>query len=53
MTTKRILIVDDEANIGRSLHMILEREGYAVGICHSAAAFRAHNGRRATPICSM
>ncbi len=35
----RILIVDDEENIGRSLRMILEREGYAVVLCHSAAAF--------------
>ena len=29
MATKRVLIVDDEENIGRSLRMILEREGYA------------------------
>lgn len=40
MATKRILIVDDEPNIGRSLQMILEREGYAVSVCHSAAGFR-------------
>lgn len=45
MGTKRILIVDDEPNIGRSLQMILEREGYAVAICHSAANFRAYSGR--------
>jgi two-component system, NtrC family, nitrogen regulation response regulator NtrX len=45
MATKRILIVDDEPNIGRSLQMILEREGYGVGVCHSAAAFRASGGR--------
>ena len=37
---KRILIVDDEENIGRSLRMILEREGYAVSVCGSAAEFR-------------
>jgi len=37
----RILIVDDEENIGRSLRMILEREGYSVLLCHSAAAFSA------------
>ena len=37
----RILIVDDEENIGRSLRMILEREGYSVVLCHSAAAFHA------------
>src|SRR4051794_2526236 len=42
MATKRILIVDDEENIGRSLRMILEREGYAVSICRSMAEFRGH-----------
>ena len=36
---KRILIVDDEENIGRSLRLILEREGYAVAVCRSAAEF--------------
>src|SRR6476619_7952761 len=45
MGTKRILIVDDEPNIGRSLQMILEREGYVVAVCHSAANFRAYSGR--------
>ena len=45
---KRILIVDDEENIGRSLRLILEREGYAVTICGSAAEFQAHpDARRA------
>ncbi len=39
---KRILIVDDEENIGRSLRLILEREGYAVTVCGSAAQFHAH-----------
>ena len=42
MASKRILIVDDEENIGRSLRMILEREGYAVNVCRSVAEFRAH-----------
>src|SRR5579871_143857 len=42
MAIKRILIVDDEENIGRSLRMILEREGYAVSICRSMAEFRSH-----------
>src|SRR5215472_10985013 len=42
MATKRILIVDDEENIGRSLRLILEREGYAVSICRSVAEFRTH-----------
>jgi two-component system, NtrC family, nitrogen regulation response regulator NtrX len=39
MATKRILIVDDEVNIGRTLRMILEREGYAVDICNSISEF--------------
>jgi two-component system, NtrC family, nitrogen regulation response regulator NtrX len=39
---KRILIVDDEENIGRSLRLILEREGYAVAVCRSIREFRAH-----------
>ena len=42
MATKRILIVDDEENIGRSLRMILEREGYAVTLCRSMEEFRRH-----------
>jgi two-component system nitrogen regulation response regulator NtrX len=36
---KRIIVVDDEVNIGRSLQMILEREGYAVSTCTSVADF--------------
>jgi len=40
MITKRVLIVDDEENIGRSLRLILEREGYAVNIFRSVAEFR-------------
>src|SRR6185312_2518847 len=42
MASKRILIVDDEENIGRSLRMILEREGYAVNVCKSVSEFRRH-----------
>jgi two-component system, NtrC family, nitrogen regulation response regulator NtrX len=42
MASKRVLIVDDEENIGRSLRMILEREGYAVSVCRSAGEFRKH-----------
>ena len=45
MASKRVLIVDDEENIGRSLRMILEREGYAVNVCKSVAEF----GRIPTP----
>jgi two-component system, NtrC family, nitrogen regulation response regulator NtrX len=42
MATKRVLIVDDEENIGRSLRMILEREGYSVNLCKSVAEFTKH-----------
>ncbi len=41
MPPRRILVVDDEENIGRSLRMILEREGYQVNTLASAAALRA------------
>jgi len=42
MAQKRVLIVDDEENIGRSLRLILEREGYAVTTCTSLAEAKAH-----------
>jgi two-component system nitrogen regulation response regulator NtrX len=42
MASKRVLIVDDEENIGRSLRMILEREGYSVNVCRSVAEFSRH-----------
>jgi two-component system nitrogen regulation response regulator NtrX len=42
MASKRVLIVDDEENIGRSLRMILEREGYGVNVCRSVAEFAKH-----------
>jgi len=45
MAHKRILIVDDEANIGRSLRLILEREGYAVAVCSSIVEAKACSGR--------
>ncbi len=38
---KKILIVDDEQNIGRTLKLILEREGYAVSTCGSVGEARA------------
>lgn len=41
MAARRILIVDDEENIGRSLRMILEREGYQVNVALNAAQLRA------------
>ena len=37
MPSKRILVLDDEPNIGSSLRMILEREGYAVTVVRSIA----------------
>jgi two-component system nitrogen regulation response regulator NtrX len=42
---KRVLIVDDEENIGRSLKLILEREGYSVAACTSFAEGRAFSNR--------
>jgi two-component system, NtrC family, nitrogen regulation response regulator NtrX len=41
MNSKRIVVVDDEPNIGRSLKLILEHEGFEVLICDSAKDFRA------------
>ncbi len=40
-----IVIVDDEPNIGRSLRLILEGEGYRVTVFESATAFRTDRGR--------
>src|SRR5262249_47954706 len=37
MSSKRILVVDDEPNIGLSLEMILQGEGYNVELCRTAA----------------
>ena len=46
MTRKRhIVIVDDEANIGRSLRLILEGEGYRVSVFESATAFAQERSR--------
>ena len=42
MPRNRILIVDDEENIGRSLRMILEREGYAGNGLRLGRGVRAH-----------
>ena len=42
---KRVLIVDDEENIGRSLKLILEREGYDVGTCLTAGEAKAFSQR--------
>jgi len=45
MAKRRILIVDDEENIGRSLKLILEHAGYETTVCRSVAEFRAWTGR--------
>ncbi len=51
MTRKRhIVIVDDEANIGRSLRLILEGEGYRVSVFESLAAFSAERNRAAADV---
>ena len=39
--TRHVVVVDDEPNIGRSLRLILEGEGYRVTTCESIAAFQA------------
>ncbi len=41
MPAKRIVILDDEENIGRSLRLILEHEGYAVSVFRNVTDFRA------------
>jgi two-component system, NtrC family, nitrogen regulation response regulator NtrX len=45
MAQKRVMVVDDEENIGRSLRLILEREGYAVSTCMSVAEAKAQSQR--------
>ena len=51
MTRKRhIVIVDDEANIGRSLRLILEGEGYRVSVFDSVRAFAAERSRTAADV---
>jgi two-component system nitrogen regulation response regulator NtrX len=48
MTRKRhIVVVDDEANIGRSLRLILEGEGYRVSVFETIAAFSGDRDRGA------
>lgn len=46
MTTNRILVVDDEADIRRLLQEILTEEGYEVDVAANAAEARAARGRR-------
>jgi len=42
---RHIVIVDDEANIGRSLRLILEGEGHRVTVFDTAASFMAGRSR--------
>jgi two-component system nitrogen regulation response regulator NtrX len=41
MAGKRIVVLDDEENIGRSLRLILENEGYGVSVFRTVKEFRA------------
>jgi two-component system nitrogen regulation response regulator NtrX len=50
MRKQHIVIVDDEANIGRSLRLILEGEGYRVSVFDSVAAFSAERNRAAADV---
>jgi two-component system nitrogen regulation response regulator NtrX len=43
--TRHVVVVDDEPNIGKSLRLILEGEGYRVTVCESAAQFHAERRR--------
>jgi two-component system nitrogen regulation response regulator NtrX len=47
---RHIVILDDEPNIGRSLRLILEGEGYRVSVFESAAAFEAERNRLAADV---
>ncbi len=47
-TMARVTILDDEENVGRSLRLILEREGYAVTTCRAVGELKAQaDARRA------
>jgi two-component system nitrogen regulation response regulator NtrX len=41
MAAKKILVVDDEANVAASVRMVLEGAGYSVRVCRTAAEFHA------------
>jgi two-component system, NtrC family, nitrogen regulation response regulator NtrX len=49
----RIIVVDDEPNIGLSLQMILEGEGYNVLICKTASQFRARIATYRADVCLL
>jgi two-component system nitrogen regulation response regulator NtrX len=50
MRKRHIVIVDDEANIGRSLRLILEGEGYRVSVFESTTAFLKERNRTAADL---
>jgi two-component system nitrogen regulation response regulator NtrX len=50
---KRVLVVDDEPNIGLSLQMILEGEGYNVLVCRTAAEFHSKAARYRPDVCLL
>jgi two-component system nitrogen regulation response regulator NtrX len=45
VTTKTVVIVDDEENVGASLRLVLEGAGYAVTVCRSATDLRRQLAR--------
>ena len=47
---RHVVVVDDEANIGRSLRLILEGEGYRVSVFESALAFAKERSRAAADV---
>ncbi|MGE5360763.1 MAG: sigma-54-dependent transcriptional regulator [Bacteroidales bacterium] len=42
---KKILVVDDEPNVGASLRLVLEGAGHAVEICRNVEEFKRHVAR--------
>jgi two-component system nitrogen regulation response regulator NtrX len=49
----RIAVLDDEENVGRSLQLILEHEGYSVSVSRSAAEFRGSPEARHADACLL
>src|SRR4051794_18237949 len=47
---RHIVIVDDEPNIGRSLRLVLEGEGFRVSVFESASAFEGERDRLAADL---
>jgi two-component system, NtrC family, nitrogen regulation response regulator NtrX len=47
---QRVVVVDDEENIGLSLRLILERTGYKVTLCRSVAEFQGSSEAAAADV---